>query len=737
MGQRFSWVIVCCLLVSFSHTRGSNIPIDTDSDGQPDYVSVSDWDSDGILEMVDDIQAAIDSLTDTGNKFVVVEAGNYAPPPPGPGSILRVPSNLELVGHGQGVTILNGFDATDITSTGAVLSNADFDNGNEGITVRDLEINGGWGSGDAAGFVHHRMGVYFNKCTNCRVESTTVRDTLHSCLYSKNGREIHFDANTLLQCGNYHGSGGARYPCVYLFANDGLVQENVYVTDNYCDGSGATALATRRESPAATLKNLHFARNTVKNTRLEATYGRRCIWVGGVDGGVYTDNTCINTGSFMYSSEAYYSAGTDAWASRNIHVENLWIVDPQRSHGFEVHGYLENGTFRNVNVENVDVDHDCMVFNNPLKNVTFEGITLENCGRMGIYETLPTGSGPTPEEGVEFQRIVIGAVDGDRLDGFDRPAIKFRGAVRNLSLDDITITDASGDGIVFASDLSDTTLRNIAVTGVGGNGIAVGPDAVIDNVVIFGNTIDGTGRKGLDLQLHATQSSQGLEVSRSTFRDFGRNSPGSATAIGIEISGAVNGLDVNENQLDDIDDQGQYGIVHDVWPLPADTSYLCTNEFAGSFAASEKYLVTGAVSEYQNDEDADGSVDACDCAPADPDTYPGAMELNDGLDNQCSGDNGYGVIDEVSGECGCHNPINKDEFSWPAQTGATSYEVACSNSPCFSSGCLTYTTSGTCWNHDGPVPVETCFHYLVRPLTPNPGSWGQDSARVERTSVCP
>jgi len=666
----------------------------------------------------------------------VIEPGSYAPPPPGPESILLLPSNLELAGYGAGITILNGHDATDLTSIGPVLVNANPISGNENITVRDLEINGGWTNGDATGFAHSRMGVYYSNCTNCRVESTTVRDTLHSCLYSKNGTNVYFDRNTLLRCGNYRGAGGERYPCVYLYANDNLVQENVFVTDNYCDGSGAAALNTRRQSPAAILQNIHFSGNTVRNTRAEETYARRCIVISGIDRGVYTDNSCVNTGSLFYYSEAYYADEIYPAASRNIRVDNLQIIDPYRSHGLEIHGYLEDATFRNIQVSNVDEEHDCMVFTNPLKNVKFEDIELASCGRMGIYETSPVGSGPTEEEGLTFRRVDILGVDGNRLDDIAWPAIKFRGLARNLLLEDFSIVDASGDGIVFGDDLVNSKLKGIDIAEVGGHGISVGPNAIIDSVVFSGNTIDGSGLKGLDLQLDPTQPSQGIEVSGSTFRDFGRDAPGSAAAGRVEISGAATGLTISNNVLEDVGNQGQYGIVHDVWPLPVDTSKLCKNDFTGTFVMDEWYFVAGMVSEFQVDTDADQSVDGCDCAPSDPITYPDAAEVNDGLDNQCPGDHAYGVIDEISGDSGFHNPVDRNEYSWSAQSGAMQYEVARSTTPDFSADCIsTYTYDPYFFDSEEPS-IGDVYYYLNRPLKLNIGSWGQDSAAVERVFVC-
>jgi hypothetical protein len=127
-----------------------------------------------------------------------------------------------------------------------------------------------------------------------------------------------------------------------------------------------------------------------------------------------------------------------------------------------------------------------------------------------------------------------------------------------------------------------------------------------------------------------------------------------------------------------------------------------------------------------------------DCAPSDPHTYPGAPEINDGKDNQCPGDEGYGVADETSGDSGFHGATNtKTDYSWPAQTGATSWQVARASSPDFSVGCSTTPVAGTLWT-DTQVPAAgQVFYYLNRPVTPFVGSWGTRSAGVERSGICP
>jgi hypothetical protein len=132
------------------------------------------------------------------------------------------------------------------------------------------------------------------------------------------------------------------------------------------------------------------------------------------------------------------------------------------------------------------------------------------------------------------------------------------------------------------------------------------------------------------------------------------------------------------------------------------------------------------------DADGDGFCVSVDCDDADATTYPDAPEINDGQDNQCPGDAGYGVLDEVAGfEFGDPTTI-----CWPAQAGATQYEFARSDGPTFAVNCTVTVTASTCVidtdELDGSV-----FHYLVRPIAPLVGSWGQNSSGVERTNVCP
>jgi CSLREA domain-containing protein len=128
-----------------------------------------------------------------------------------------------------------------------------------------------------------------------------------------------------------------------------------------------------------------------------------------------------------------------------------------------------------------------------------------------------------------------------------------------------------------------------------------------------------------------------------------------------------------------------------------------------------------------------------DCDDTDPTVFPNAPEVNDGLDNQCPGDFGYGMIDETTGNSGFHDPASKEEYSWPAQAGALSYEVwrasATSQDP--PPILCTPTSDPFIIDPATPSPGNT-FFYLNRATSPHVGSWGRDSSGQDRAYVsCP
>ncbi len=144
----------------------------------------------------------------------------------------------------------------------------------------------------------------------------------------------------------------------------------------------------------------------------------------------------------------------------------------------------------------------------------------------------------------------------------------------------------------------------------------------------------------------------------------------------------------------------------------------------------------GVADPSQDDLDADGHGDACDCDPADAAVHPGALEVNDGQDNQCDGESGFGLIDETSEAAGFLDPGDRDTYSWPAQPGATEYHVIRSHSPEFVAPCLQFTTPATQVIDSEAPSTREVFYYLNRATAPYPGSWGAMSSGVERMPEC-
>jgi hypothetical protein len=139
----------------------------------------------------------------------------------------------------------------------------------------------------------------------------------------------------------------------------------------------------------------------------------------------------------------------------------------------------------------------------------------------------------------------------------------------------------------------------------------------------------------------------------------------------------------------------------------------------------------------QADGDFDGSGTACDCDDGNPSVYPDAVEINDGLDNQCPGDSGYGLVDEISGTAGFLDPDDKNVFAWPEQVGAVRYDVVRARSKDFTDHCTLFLSiAGTELNDSTPVFPGELHHFLVRASFPYEGSWGGNSVGEERVIPC-
>ena len=125
-----------------------------------------------------------------------------------------------------------------------------------------------------------------------------------------------------------------------------------------------------------------------------------------------------------------------------------------------------------------------------------------------------------------------------------------------------------------------------------------------------------------------------------------------------------------------------------------------------------------------------------DCNDDDPTTHPGAAEVNDGRDNGCPGDPGFGLVDEIADTAGFYHPGDTTRFTWLVQDGAAGYEVARSTVRDFSTSCLMLPSERPTLRDPVAPPPGGVFYYLVRSSLPHVGSWGRSTSGVERAIDC-
>ena len=94
------------------------------------------------------------------------------------------------------------------------------------------------------------------------------------------------------------------------------------------------------------------------------------------------------------------------------------------------------------------------------------------------------------------------------------------------------------------------------------------------------------------------------------------------------------------------------------------------------------------------------------------------------------------MTDETSGLTGV-TPPSTTLFSWPAQSGATSYLAVRSTSRTFPAGCFSSTVASPNWTGaTANPPAGSAYYFMSRALSPRKGSFGQRSNGTERAAVC-
>jgi hypothetical protein len=460
-----------------------NVPIDRDGDGMPDHAQVGDFDGDGILEM-NDLQDAMDALTDPGPKRIVVVPGVFAAPPnpaARPGrthALLELRSFTTLECSGTQRTVLRGGPLTTTPAQDyAVVGNDDHAAGNDEVWIQHCQIDGGApasyvGTDVAKG---QRMGVYFRRTRDSGVSDSWVHDTLHTGLYTSNSQGDRFLRNLVEEAGGWADSaGGWSQPCVYLFAFGGGVQLSNFEargnTLRRCGNSGLNTRAEHVDAAGDVVRNLLWEDNFVEDAR------SACASLRGAEGATIRNLTCHRTGPlFLHrgTGSRYRFQGNDN-ANSNVRVEDVLLSEVSGGQaGLDIGAFVDGLELRRLRVEGIrdasgaPLSHDCALIQRPLRYAVLEDVVLRDCGRAGAVVSSRSGGLLDASETLTFRRWEVADVDqAAPLDTTFQPAIDFVGAHMRLLLEDLVLSGASAPELRFSGSVRTSTLRRVEVDSI-------------------------------------------------------------------------------------------------------------------------------------------------------------------------------------------------------------------------------------------------------------------------------
>jgi hypothetical protein len=470
--------LACAALVALTSADAfANSLVDRDGDGLPDYASVGDWDGDGTRELTD-VQAAVEALTDPGQKNLFVEPGTYLPPTTTPltHGLVELPSNIVFQCDGTSTTILRGLPSTVRHLNRSVLTNNDHVGGNHDITITNCQIDGGMPDAyDSRGWsAHGRMGVNFNRVLRGVVSRSFVHHTHHTCLYTKNSTTIRFFDNLLEDCGGYGDrNNNTRKPAIYLYADGGGLMQDFVGNGNEIRRTGGSGFNTRRATSSDFVRNAEFSDNFVDNT--PAVFARRppekCVTLRGAEGVLVARNECVRTSSvYVGGGEAWYGAGVgDVDTNRDVVIEDLVMTDVEESRGISAGAYVDGLVVRRVEITGTPAAEACISWQTPVRGLLLQIVTVRDCGGSGILQTGP-GSGATAAERVRLEQVTVDGADATlKTDAGYHHGIELQGANDGLLLQDVAVRRFSLYGVRLGGStaaLTNSRLDRVAVDGV-------------------------------------------------------------------------------------------------------------------------------------------------------------------------------------------------------------------------------------------------------------------------------
>lgn len=432
---------------------------------------------DGITDDTVAIQAAIDGLT--GGGTILLPSGTAIV------TTIQLPSNVYLIGHGMGVTILK----QKVGTAAPILQNKDTVNGNTEIYVEGITFDGNK-SAQTVGSI----GVYFYKLTNSKFNRIEVKninnDATGQALAGYSIGTIgglHFES-----CTNITVSHSIITGCV----NEGLrflAGEDLTAYRCISTFNGQSGFATANLCKKGKFIQCISTDNGASNISINGNYNQVI--------GCYSTRSTTGNGINIGHQFADGSANADYSLVQGNVVENINAegICVQNSKDVVVKdNYVANSNDRNIwatngNIDGLTIENNVLVGGGP-----FDSISLTP------YDSL-TPSNTIIAKGITIKNNRIynsnrGGIKVRLLDGFQIVGNKIYNSGQVTLASAITIeffNPGSGNigclnGVVdgnICTDTQGTKTQNY--------GIEVSPSAVTDYLTIINNMVNGNKTAGM------------------------------------------------------------------------------------------------------------------------------------------------------------------------------------------------------------------------------------------------
>jgi hypothetical protein len=476
-----------------SKTAGiaSNSASDTDGDGGTDLIYCGDYDSDGTLEMVDDVQGCVDALDDTGPKTLVLLPGNYAAGSCDAACETRV-ANKGIIQLEEFTTlsclpgaVLNGYTANTEDIATSVVTNSGHtsytvDEAQSEVHVVGCEIDGGIpDTFDGSTYVNQgRAGIQIVGCTDCSASSNYIHDTLHAAIQNaKTTRFVGRDNRTYQTAAYGDTSGTILQATLYTWTQNASDTEYTAWEDNRVDRSGGTGIQLRRDTLDDDINFTTIRGNTVSN----GATGAVCMKLRGATDTLIQSNRCVNAGAFLmepttsrYRDDTAGTTATRALSNVRTNISDFYLKNVSSTTGtggIYLAQFQEDTRLANVTVDatlpSASGNQNCIGFTVPQRGLVLEGVRAFRCGMYGLFQIDADASGASAWEELNFNNILIDGCDwSGKTSGGRFNCILLQGAHANLHFSNFTIRAATDAEFQANQSITNSVFENFYVDSV-------------------------------------------------------------------------------------------------------------------------------------------------------------------------------------------------------------------------------------------------------------------------------